>query len=84
MEKLVLMPLEFSSPDTPTWVSNYYDGITLNQVADKSTINEITKREPPKEKTKYDGVANITRNGTFFNMKISRGTGIYEFESESE
>jgi hypothetical protein len=81
MEKLVLMPLEFSSPETPIWVGSFYEGIVLNQISDKSKIHEIIKRDPPKEKFKYDGVANITRRGNFFNMKISRGKGIYEFES---
>jgi hypothetical protein len=81
MEKLVLMPLEFSSPETPTWVNSYYEDIALNQVSDKSKIHNIMKRDPPKEKFKYDSVANITRKGDFYNMKISRGNGIYEFES---
>jgi hypothetical protein len=48
-EKTVLMPLEFSSPDSPIWVASYYDDLTLNQLADKTKLFTITKKEAPKQ-----------------------------------
>ena len=46
----------------------------------------ISKRkpEPQKKEENHDGVGNITKIDSFFNLKIRRGSSLYEFESESE
>lgn len=47
LEKVVLMPLEFRSADTPKWVGSYYENVELNHLADQSKMMEIAKRVEP-------------------------------------
>jgi len=48
-------------------------------MGDKTKIHVITKPVPQKEEVKYEAEANITKLGAFFNMKIARGSNVYEF-----
>ena len=52
LEKIVLSPLEFSSPDTPTWISSYYDNVVMNEVKNKEKIFPIHKKLKPKKEEK--------------------------------
>ncbi|MCB0370269.1 MAG: hypothetical protein KDD45_12810 [Bdellovibrionales bacterium] len=79
VDKLVLMPLEFSSTDNLSWWHSYYENVPLNQLSDKTKLFMVSKKAHPKPVVQHEGEGNITKDGSFFNMKITRGKNIYEF-----
>ena len=78
-EKIILAPVEFQSVDEYKWQSSFYGDIPINQMGDKSKIIQIKKVLPPKPEISYEGVANITKAGGFYNLKLGKGGNMYEF-----
>ena len=76
---IVLTPVEFESENTPKWVSAFYDHTPTNTCPDKSKVYTIKRAGKGIE---YDGVANITKDGDFYNLKLGHGDNMYEFETE--
>lgn len=81
---MILAPVEFQGSEEPKWIRNYYDNIPINELSDKSKLIVIKRSLPPKPDIQYDGVANITKAGSFYNLKLGKGSNMYEFETESE
>lgn len=83
-EQVVLAPVEFQDSNQLKWLKSYYDNIPANEVSDKTKLIIVKRVLPPKPDIEFDGVANITKTGSFFNIKLGKGSNMYEFETESE
>ena len=81
VEKAVLMPLEFSSPNTPSWIPSFYENVPLNHQPDKSKVISIARKEASPEKAlardPLQGTGNITKAGRYYNLKVRRNGSVY-------
>lgn len=84
-ENVIFSPLQIKSAEPLKWIPAYFNDIPSNEViADKIiTIQRVVDRKQEKQK-EYNGSANITKNGPFFNLKVTTPNHVYEFESENE
>lgn len=48
-------------------------------MGDKNQVIQIRKVMPPKPEISYEGVANISKVDGFYNLKLGKGTDMYEF-----
>jgi hypothetical protein len=78
-EQIILAPVEFQDSNPLKWLKSYYDNIVLNEVSDKAKLIIVKRALPPKSDIEYDGVANITKAGSFYNIKVGKGSNMYEF-----
>lgn len=75
--------MELQAVDRFKWISSYYDDTPSNEFANKDKLF-ILQKAPPKKEEVYTGTANITKDGPYYNLKITTSTQVYEFESENE
>jgi hypothetical protein len=58
------------------WVGSYYDDTPSNEFANKDKLF-ILQKAPPKKEEVYTETANITKEGPYYNLKITTNTQVY-------
>ena len=82
-ENLIYSPLQIRAKDRHSWIAAYYDNVPSNEALPE-LITTIQKAPEKKAEKEYAGVANITKSGPFFNLKLTTEKRVYEFETDSE
>jgi hypothetical protein len=87
-ENVVFTPLEIKSVEPCKWLPAFFNGVPSNEAIPErvALIQRVLdrKQEKQKEEKEHSSTGNITRNGPFYNLKITKPNHVYEFETENE
>ena len=77
-ENVILTPLEIKSAEPSKWIPAFFNNVPSNEaIPDKvATIQRVAERKEQKQK-EFSGTANVTKNGPFFNLKITKENHVH-------
>ncbi len=76
-ENVILSPLQIRA-DPYKWIPSYFNDTPSNEAipAKVTSIQRVAEKKADKESV---GTGNITKNGPFLNLKITKANHVYEF-----